>query len=184
MPMPEKRWEFGPSVHGLFVEVLGEDLGPWRRDRLRELGLDLDRPLLPAYPAEQYVACLRFVARELAPEVDEEEALRRLGRRAVLGLRRSMLGKPVISLFSMLGIRRTLRSLSPAYRTANNYIQVRVRELGPRCLEIEFSTVTGIPSFFEGTFLSGVEMLGGREVRVESRSEADERWTYRITWEE
>lgn len=182
--MSEERLEFGPSVHGLFIDTFGGALTPELRDALRAEGLDVDRPLKPSYPVAVYVRCVRLMARALSPELSEDDALRVMGGRAVEGLGSNFLGRSLLSVVRTMGLRRTLLHAERAFRNSNNYTRVTPRVLNPTAVELIFNTVVGIPTYVEGVLLAGATLLGGREPRVESAPLDGERHRFALHWQE
>lgn len=180
--MTEQRLEFGPSISGLLIDTLGSEVTPELKASLRAEGLDLDRPLLPAYPAALYVKCLRIVARALWPTETEDDALRHFGGHAVEGLNSNFLGRALVTLMRVIGLRRAVLRLDRAFRNSNNYTKVDVRELTLTSVEFIFNTVMGTPTYFEGVFLTMVPILGGREPRVEHGPLEGERHRYVLSW--
>jgi hypothetical protein len=62
---PEERLVFTPAMEALFVRALGRMVTPDLVSSLRELGIDLEKPLLPAYPFSQWVRALELSAAAL-----------------------------------------------------------------------------------------------------------------------
>lgn len=182
--MREQRLEFGPSVKGLLIDTLGKELPPTVIATLRSEGLDVEKPLLPAYPADVYVRCLKHVARGLWPELTEAEGLQRLGERAVLGLNSNFLGKALVTLMRTIGLRRAVLRIDRAFRNSNNYTRVEAKALSPTSVEFIFNTTGGMPTYFEGVFVAIVPVLGGREARVTHGPLDGERHRYELSWVE
>lgn len=178
----EQRLEFGPSLSGLFIDTLGKDLTPSIRAELKAAGLDLDRPLLPAYPAKVFESSLRVVARGLFPELSEDEALRRLGHRAVDGLNTNFLGRAVLLVAKTVGLRRVVLRIDRVFRNSNNYTRVETVERSPTSVEFVFNTVNGTPTYFEGVLCAAVALCGGREPRVEHQPLDGERHRFVLSW--
>jgi uncharacterized protein (TIGR02265 family) len=68
-----ERAVFAPTVEGL-VRGLGSKLSEPTRAELRKLGLDLDQPLKPGYPALMWHQALKLIAAEVYPGLTAEEA--------------------------------------------------------------------------------------------------------------
>lgn len=182
--MSAERLEFGPSVHGLFIDTFGAALTPELKVAMRAHGLDLDRPLRPSYPAASYVACVRLMARALSPELPEPDALRVMGGRAVEGLGSNFLGRSLLSVLRAMGLRRSLLHAERAFRNSNNYTRVEAQVLSPTAVELTFNTVQGMPTYVEGVLLAIAQVLGGREPRVESNPLDGERHRFVLHWKE
>jgi hypothetical protein len=62
-----ERLVFTQTVEALFVRGVAGRLSPSALQRLKEGGLDLGRPMLPAYTAEVFTRCIAILAEELCP---------------------------------------------------------------------------------------------------------------------
>lgn len=182
--MTEERLEFGPAISGLFIDTLGKEITPSIRAALKAEGVDLDKPLLPAYPAKTFEKSVRIVSRSLYASLPEDEALRLLGRRAVEGLNTNFLGRALVMVARTMGLRRTMLRVDRAFRNSNNYMRVEPRELSPTSTEFTFNTVNGTPTYFEGVFLAVIEMFGGRDARVQVEQLDGERHRFVLNWSE
>lgn len=58
-----ERLMFDHVVEGMFHRALGKRLSAAGREQLRAAGLDLSKPLRPAYPMEQYFGFLEIAAK-------------------------------------------------------------------------------------------------------------------------
>ena len=71
---PQERLVFSPSVEALLVRGVGNKLTPSLQDKLRSLGFDVSRPLLPAYPLDKWQEAVDLVAQDLYPGMSMNEA--------------------------------------------------------------------------------------------------------------
>ena len=76
---------FSTAVESLYRQALKGRLSEVLKLRLRHAGLDLNRPLLPAYPRRVWVRALELTAEELYPGLEREEAMARLGASFIEG---------------------------------------------------------------------------------------------------
>ncbi|MGV3622260.1 MAG: DUF2378 family protein [Archangium sp.] len=180
----EQRLEFGPAMSGLFIDTLGKELTPAIRAQLKANGVDLDKPLLPAYPAAVFEKSARIVARGLYPDRSEDEALRMLGRRAVEGLNTNFLGRAVLLAAKAVGLRRVILRIDRTFRNSNNYMRVETRELSPTSAEFVFNTVNDMPTYFEGVLTAVVEVFGARDGQVQREVLDGERHCFVLSWSE
>jgi uncharacterized protein (TIGR02265 family) len=157
--MVERLW-FASVIEGLYGNALKKRWTPKLLTGLRELGIDLEKPLLPAYPAETFVAALKYTARELYPQEPLEEALYTLGGESWRGFRETLVGKAMVALLRVLGPRRTLPRSRHNFRSGTNYIDVVVTERRPNCFLVHFNDVDDIPHFFCGLMDSSGLDLG------------------------
>lgn len=135
--MAERLWFSDPVVEGLFRRALKTRLTPSLVAKLRERGLELDKPLQPAYPAERCAEWIRLVA-ELYPPLSEREATYQVGRANMDGYVQTVLGRAVVQVLKVIGPKRTLPRLGRSFRTGTNYMQVDVREVLPDRFEVTF----------------------------------------------
>jgi uncharacterized protein (TIGR02265 family) len=175
---------FAQALESLFRHAVPEGGLPLHsRERLRVIGIDLDRPLLPAYPVEAWVAALEVAADALYPEGPRDEAYRALGRRIVRGYTSTLLGRASLSLGRMLGPRRMLERLTQNLRLASNFMEARLTRCGPRDYEVWLNTRVRTPAYYEGFITQALELVGAREVRVRVAEADAAGFTYRVRWE-
>lgn len=160
--MVQRLW-FGPVVDGLFCKALRSYWTPSLLAGLREFGIDLEKPLLPAYPAEDFARAIKFTAKELyALPLDEGMYL--VGQQAWRGFTDTMVGKAMVTLLRVIGPRRTLPRSGRNFRSGTNYIEVVVTERAPSCFTVQFNDVDDIPNFFRGLMdLSGDDLGAPRK---------------------
>jgi uncharacterized protein (TIGR02265 family) len=187
---------FAQAMEGL-ARAFGAELTERARARLRELGVDLARPPLPAYPLAAWERTWRVLAEELLPGQPEVLARRALARRFVLeGLSETNVGKANFEFNRVVGVRRTLERMTRNLRLVNNYTESRIDWLGER--EAEVSTwikpefLAGWrpsdafrPEQFEGVLQAILDEVGARLPRVSTVSAEPARRaaTYRVSWQ-
>lgn len=131
MPSQEEQLVFGPTLEGLYLRGLSGKLSASLIQQLRALGLDLEKPLLPAYPRAVVNAAITLTAKTLYPSVSLDEAFYRVGQHVTLGLRATTLGSATLAIVRLVGPRRTLSRLARTFRSTNNSMNVTLRELSP-----------------------------------------------------
>jgi uncharacterized protein (TIGR02265 family) len=171
-------------VEGLLRHGVGERVTPRLRERLRQVGLDLDRPLLPAYPAAQWMHCLHIIVEELYPGRPREEAFRQLAANHVEGYGRTLVGRALLRLLKLLGPRRTVRQMAQALRSTDNYTEVRLTELGPCGYEMWMNSVLDAPGYAEALFVGFLRVSGAEEPRATIVRRDEEGTVYLLTWKE
>ena len=114
-------------MEGLFVRALKERLTPALIQELRAAGLDVERPLLPAYSRAVVNATIGIVARALYPTVPIEEAWYQIGKQYLFGTKKTTLGSATLALLRVMGPKRALNRLARTFRTTNNYMEVDLR---------------------------------------------------------
>lgn len=180
----EDRKVFTQVVEGLLRHGVGERVTPRLRERLRQVGMDLDRPLLPAYPLIQWHHCLHIIVEEVYPGVPREEAFRRLAEYHVEGFGRTLVGRAMMRLMRMLGPRRTVRQMVQALRASDNYTEVRLKELGPGTWEMWMNSVLDTPGYAEALFESFLRASGAAEPEAVIVRREEESTVYLLRWKE
>jgi uncharacterized protein (TIGR02265 family) len=184
MPGMAERLVFPPIVEGLFVRGLTGRVSPLLKEQLRMEGLDLDRPLLPAYTLETWIRCVALTAKALHPEETEAVAWRMLGERMIDGYRDTMMGRALLGVMKLLGPWRMLWKAQHGFRTSNNYTEVRITERGPNEAEVWLNEPGALRYFKQGVMLAMGRAAGAPATTVEvSRFDADSA-TYRVIWNE
>jgi uncharacterized protein (TIGR02265 family) len=180
----EDRRVLVQAVEGLLRHGVGERVTPRLRERLRQVGLDLDRPLLPAYPTEQWLHCLHIIVEELYPGLPREEAFRQLAAAHVDGFGRTLVGRALMRLMRLLGPRRTVQQMTQALRSSDNYTEVRLTQRGPCAYEMWLNSVVDAPGYSEALFVGFLRVSGAEEPRASLVRYEDEGTTYLLTWKE
>nr|WP_228530592.1 MULTISPECIES: DUF2378 family protein [Myxococcaceae] len=175
---------FPQTVEGLFVRGLASKMSPELKGRLREEGLDLERPLAAGYPAERFARWVRIASEVLYPGLPEEQALRRVGRHFFSGYMDTLMGKALAPLMRVLGPRRTLERMERNFRSGSNYIAVRTEAAGPTEMVLHFNDVHRIPGYFAGVIEQGAEVTGAKGTIVEVLPAPAPGCALRVRWRE
>lgn len=147
---------YGFSVDSLF-KGLGERLTPALKDKVRAVGIDVDKKLLPAYPKAVWVRAVDVVADELSGGRDRAAARRQLGHDISNGFAESALGKLMSPGVRLMGVKRVLMRLPRQLSMSNNFLRVAVVDMGERWLRVEVNEA--VPS---AEFLCGIiEAIAG-----------------------
>jgi len=173
---------FAHAVEALFVRAFRGQVTERLKARLRQAGLDLERPLLPAYPIALWVAALEIAVSELFPQLPREEGYRRLGAQLLHGYVQTFIGRANFSLLRLLGPVRALERLSAHLRANNNFQETRLTQLGPSEWELWINTSVSEPAYYEGLLQAALEEVGVSHPRVGAGVRTDDGCTYRVTW--
>lgn len=179
--MSTERLEFAEGVQALFVHGLRNAMTVQLREKLRDSGIDVGKPLLPAYTAEVFARCVALAARELRPELAQADALHWLGERSYEGWAQTMVGMAKSETLRILDPHRGLERYAQKGWPDNNYTKMEYRDLGPTCLELVLSDVNGQPALYLGRFCAGLRGMGVATPGVTMRGEGL-RTVYRFTW--
>lgn len=163
---PTELIEFSQSVEGLFIKGLGPMVTPQMKDHLRTKGLDLDKPLRPGYPAADFHKWVEYAATVVYPDDKKDEAVRRIGHRAVSGLEEGLIGKALAAGLKLIGPRRALQRVERIFKNNNNYQVATLLELTERDAKVRLSEVFGLPTYYLGLFEAVLALIGARDLKV------------------
>lgn len=185
---PARRGEpelvFQHAVEGLFHVGLKGQVTPPLQARLRDAGLDLSRPLMPAYPRAAWNHFIQLTAETLWPKEPAERAYHALGRQLLLGYSRTLMGGAIIRLLRLIGPRRTLDRMTQNFRSGGNYNLCRSTEVGPREVMFWLNEPTLHPSYVAGIIDMTLELVGVQQRDIQVHQRDAEGCTYRVRWEE
>jgi uncharacterized protein (TIGR02265 family) len=178
----EEPMMFAHTVEALFLRAFAGEVSERCRERLRQVGIDLERPLLPAYPVATWVAALEVAAAELLPHLTREAAYLQLGRRIVDGYVHTMLGRPLTTLGRLLGPHRVLEGMTHMLRTANNFQLTRLQLPGPEEAQLWVNTRVPVATYYQGLLSSMLERCGVSALEVEPGQSTGDGYRYTIRW--
>jgi uncharacterized protein (TIGR02265 family) len=181
--MPEKL-VFEHTLEGLFMRGLMGRVSPMLRERLKEVGVDLDRKLQPAYGFDTWCSAVRVAARELHPDVPDDVGYGLLGERMVDGYKETVLGRAALGVIQLMGPRRGVSRTRQIFRSANNYTETRLEDVSPMEVDLWMNEAGPIRYFTRGALQAGLRVTGARQPEVVVRGFTDDSVTYRLTWRE
>jgi uncharacterized protein (TIGR02265 family) len=171
---------FQQSFEGL-IRALGDRLDERCAGRLRQVGVDTQGSLAPAYPLDVWVGALRVAAETLAPEVSLEQASAVVGRRFVEGFGATLIGSALLTTVRLLGPERMLARMTRNLRTGTNYLEAWLEQQGPGRYTLTCRPVV-IAGFYVGLFTAGLEVSGARRPSVQIVRQQGEEAVYDIAW--
>lgn len=182
--MTDEQLVFGPTLEGLFIRGLKGKLSAALLSELRAKGLDLDRPLLPAYPRSVVNECVALTAKALFPDKSPSEAFYLVGKHVTPGMRATTIGSATLTMVRLVGPRRTLDRLARTFRSTNNYMKVTLRELASTTFELDLEPSNDYPSYMQAVIEDMLEVAGAKNrlVEVLLHDKATAKCTYRIGW--
>ena len=180
----QRRLVFEHTIEGLFRFSLRSRLSSQGWNGLKAVGIDLSKPLLPAYSDETWKRALELTVADLYPLLPREEGWRRLGREVVNGMVHTVMGRAMVGVARLLGPLRSLRRLNNTLRSADNYVESRLTELSPTACEVWINEVMGQPTYYQGIVEACLALAGaqGTRVRVVAREGLGAR--LHVEWEE
>ncbi|WP_255442408.1 DUF2378 family protein [Corallococcus sp. Z5C101001] len=181
VPLGERQ-VYVQVVEGLLQHGLRGQLSPRLRERLRQAGVDLDRPLLPLYPVPLWARCLHIVIEEVYPGLPRTEAFSRLAHAHVEGYGATLLGRAVMGVMRVLGPTHVVRRLPEVLRGTDNYTEVTLTERGPAHYELELNSVMDAPGYTEALFEALLGAGGAKAPRATKLHEGEGRTVLSLTW--
>ncbi|QRN96617.1 DUF2378 family protein [Archangium violaceum] len=182
MLMTDERVVFGNAFHGVFQIALNGKLSAAARSALGRMGLHIDRQPLSFYPLSVWRPSLDIIVRDLFPNLPLEEAYRLLGRKMVLDVSETVLGRGALALGRALGPRRLLMRMNHNFRNIDNYVQMQLTELAPTQYEVFINETLGVPSYYQGLLEAALGSTGAREPHVQRVRTDGTSCTYRVEW--
>lgn len=176
---------FDHTLQGLFSRTFPQGVPPALKTQLRAAGVDLDKPLLPAYSLETWSRCIELSAPVLFPTERDEVAWRQLGERLIDGYKETMIGRAMFATLKLLGPRRMLQRSRKNFRSGNNYTEVELTDVSPTEMDVWFNEKNDtLRHFTAGLVLAGLRVGGAREPQVSIRHSDARGVTLRASWKE
>ncbi|MFP2961334.1 DUF2378 family protein [Myxococcus sp. 1LA] len=180
----EQRLVYVQVVEGLLAHGLRGHVSPRLKHRLRQAGIDLDRPLMPAYPVPLWEQCLNVIVEETFPGMPREDAFRQLAERHVEGYGRTVVGRAVYGVMRLLGPKRMVQRLPQTLRATDNYTEAELTEQGPATYVMRMNSRLNAPGYAEALFEGLLRVGGAESPRVTRTQEDADGTTYLLTWTE
>ncbi|GMU59217.1 MAG: hypothetical protein AMXMBFR34_09800 [Myxococcaceae bacterium] len=176
----ENRFAFPAAIEGV-VKGLGPLVTPRTRQKLRAVGLDLDR-IPPAIPAERMPVYFETIAEDIWPTETRDERVRLLGLHFIRGWQSTLLGRATSSFMKLVGPHRTLSRLDRAFRTSDNYTRSAYELVSEKDVLLHISDVDGLPTYWIGLLSGGLEFLGLQGGTVVLEAYPKPGATFRLRW--
>jgi uncharacterized protein (TIGR02265 family) len=192
-PEPERRMSAEPraaesnqvifdnTIEGL-LRALRPLLSPAGQAKLRALGLDIDKKLNPAYPAQVWASAVKVCAADAFPGLPPFEGQRRVAERTVDAFTEGVLGTAMFALLRLVGPHRTIGRMTRNLRTGSNYVETRATQLQPHRYEIWINDVSDLPGFYLGLLERGLHQVGAKGLKIEVAEQSGPSCTYRVEW--
>ena len=147
------------------TRALGPKLDARAKQRFREHGVELDKPLHAAYPLATWVKSLELACELLAPGKSRDEATHVVGTRIILSFTETTVGRATFALLRIMGAHRGLERMRRNLRMSNNYSETTLTKAADGSYELWCNLVT-FPHYYRGIFEVGLGALGARDVVV------------------
>jgi uncharacterized protein (TIGR02265 family) len=173
------RFVFPSLIEG-YIKGVGDRFTDETRRKLKAAGLDVTK-MPPAIPALEMVPYMEIVASTAWPDEPRIEQLRLLGLAAIRGWKTGLLGSATAAMIRLIGPQRALTRLDRAFSTTNNFNRAKTELIGAKEALVTVNDVQNMPSYWQGIFEAGVEILGLEGTVVLDHQTPPEA-TFRITW--
>jgi uncharacterized protein (TIGR02265 family) len=180
--MTERQLVFDNAVEGLFIHGLKGRLTPALKGKLRDLGVDLDRKLLPAYERAVWAKALQVTADELFAGLPVEHAAREMGYLVARGWDATMVGKAMIAFARVVGPKRTLERLTRSLGAANTYVRAELVCYGEKEFELRCGGLDFSPHFMGGIVEGSLQLVRAQEPKVALLSSQGEKAVFQLSW--
>lgn len=178
---PEQHLVYDFGVESLF-KGLGDRLTPSLKEKVRVVGIDLNKKLLPAYPKDLWTRAVDVVAKELSAGGDLAAARRQLGHDISSGFAESTLGKMMAPGVRLMGVRRVLMRLPKQLTMSNNFLKVAVVEVpGADKVRVMVNECVPSPEFLCGIMEAIAAYAGAKTCSVTFAPEGP-MTEFTITW--
>jgi uncharacterized protein (TIGR02265 family) len=181
--MSEPQLIFSHSLQGLLSRAFPKGVPPEAKAKLRAVGVELDKQLLPAYPRETWGRCIEVCAELAFPQERRDVAWRKMGERMVDGYKETMIGRAMFSTLRLLGPRRMMQRSQKNFRSGNNYTEVRITDISPTEMHVWFNETNEVlRQFTMGLVLAGMRAGGAVDPQVEPLRTDAQGFTLRAAW--
>lgn len=164
------------------LRLLERPIPPEQIAGLDALGIDLSKPLLPAYPVEIHATLIDFVARQRWPDLPLEEAHFELGRAFIGAYTQTLLGRPLKALLWTIGPHRSIERMNRTFRTANNFTDTRLERLGPSRYSLWFNFARR-PGYYRGIVHETLAQSRLKGLEVTLASQQGDEVTFHVSWQ-
>lgn len=178
----KKREYYAVAIESTFKHGPGTRLNDAQRKVLRdEYGINAFNTM-PVYSIEVMEKALRYLQRELFPEMPSDESEALLGTLSFRGFAETLIGKAIMQMMRLIGPERTMPRMSKNLAAGTSFMEITPHKLGPGDFELRVSDVGGIPHFYKGMFNEGLAFTRAKDLKVEVATYDGRAATYRITW--
>jgi uncharacterized protein (TIGR02265 family) len=172
---------FPQLVEGVF-KPLRPQLTPALQAEIRELGIDLGRPLKPGYPKDVFRAAVFHARKALYPELSDEVAFDRMGTAMVDGFLETLIGKAVGVMIRLGGPERNMRGMQRNFDSGANFVAVTVIQNGPGDFALLTNDVVTHAALMGASIRRSQEVAGARDCVVSVMRQVGQTVTFDVKW--
>ncbi len=160
MISPDNHLVFSHTIEVLFRQTLLPLMTPAIEARLRDVGLNLAKPLDPAYPLRVFDDAMEVVAVHALSTSSKTDALRRIGEMQAESFTQTFIGKATFQLARLLSRERLMKRMTHTWRQANNFIESTVTPQDDGGLKVHINDVGRFPEVIQGIQLAALKAAG------------------------
>jgi uncharacterized protein (TIGR02265 family) len=145
-------------------------------------GLDVTKPLLPAYEYAVWRRCLTLQREALLPGLSVDAGCEEQGRRYVASYFETSIGSALKVLLRVLSTQRILERMSRNFRSNNSFSVVTMTSTGPKSALLDVNDVFAeSPLYIKGMLENGFACIG-REMHLSVKSHEGDAALFEAMW--
>ncbi len=176
---PDDHVVFSHTIEVLFRKVLAPHITPAMEAKLKTVGIDLAKPLDPAYPLRIFDAAMEVVAVDGLSHLDKRAALRKIGELQVYSFTQTFIGAATFQFLKLLSRERFITRLAKSWRQANNFIETQVSPQPDGSIVLRLNDIGRFPEVIEGVLYAGFK-AAGHDVVIETGAREGLACDYRV----
>lgn len=182
-PQGTQQLWYTQVIEAIFIKGLGARMTPELKAQLAAAGINLDK-LEPGYPLGTVHKGLEIVRLALFPDLTREQAQHELGMLSMRGYTDTFIGKALIKVLQLIGVRRALLRTHLSMSAGNNYLQTTSTVVTDHCVELHFNDISQMPAFYQGLLEEGARLAHAKNIRTTSIEVPSPAHTFRIEWDD
>lgn len=160
-----ERYFYSAAIEAQFLKAYPAT-SPALVEAYATAGLDVRKPLLPAYDYATWRRCLAAQRAALLPHLSLEDACEEQGRRYVASYFETTMGSALKVLLRVLSTNRILERMSRNFRSNNSFSVVTRQSTGRTSAELDVNDVFAeSPRYIKGLLEHGFACIG-REMAI------------------
>ncbi len=159
---PETHLVFSQTIDILFRKTLAAHFTPEVTEGVRRAGIDLSKPLDPAYPLRVFDDAMEVVAERGMAPMKKADALRKIGELQVEAFTTTFLGKATFGVLRLIPRERLLNRMARSWRQANNFVESTVAASPDGSLVLRINDVGRFPEVIQGVQYAAFRAAGHR----------------------
>ena len=164
MESPPDHLVFSHTLEVLFRKTLAGLITPSIEARLCKVGVDLSKPLDPAYPMRVFDDAIEVIAVHAMSERAMADALRKVGELQVESFKQTFIGAATFQFLKLLSLPRFLGRMTQSWRQANNFVEATVAPQPDGSLKVRVNDVGRFPEVIQGVLSAAIKAAGHKVI--------------------